>query len=537
MPQGEGTNVEDAETGTWWRLVADRAAASPDRVMMLDDLGRSLTFAEFRDRAETVAAALRSRGICPGATVSWQLPTCAEAVVLIAALARLNAVQNPILPILRDAEVGGIVAQVRPDLFIVPSELRGFDHAAMARRLLAGTTAQILVSDLPSNPAPHVLALPQAPSAGPAADHDRAATSWLYYSSGSTAEPKGIKHSDASIWASSQGIVHNLDLTGEDVFSMPFPITHIGGVAALTAQLRVGFTTLLCSAFDPIASSRFLAAGGVTVLTSALPFFRGYLAAQSAHGHGRLFPRLRFSMNGGAPMPPDVARQVTEQLGGDGVLSGWGLTECPIVTFASPADPDCAKLETNGRAAPGVTIRVVDPATGRDCPPGREGELRLKAPQMFSGYISEDLDATAFDDAGFLRTGDLGTVDTHGYVRVTGRIKDIVIRNAENVSTIEVENLLMAHPEIDDAAVIGLPDARTGERCCAVITRSAGAGQITLDDLAAYCKAHGLAAYKIPEQLEVVAALPRNAMGKVLKHELRRQFQANGGNNGRYLGN
>jgi acyl-CoA synthetase (AMP-forming)/AMP-acid ligase II len=515
--------VRDQVT-TWWRLVASRAAASPDAVMLHDDLGRSLTFAEYAERAERVAAALRGHGVGPGTVVSWQLPTCAEAAVLMAALARLGAVQNPILPILRDAEVRVIIGQVRPDLVIVPARWRGFDHETMASRLLAGTTARIVACDLPSTPDPDQFALPESPATPSTADHDPAGVSWIYYSSGSTAAPKGIRHTDSSIAASANALLDNLGMTGTDVYPIVFPLTHIGGVAMMTAQLRSGFTTLLCSSFDPVATSRFLAENGATILGSAAPFFHGYMAAQAAHGDQRLFPRLRFSANGGAPMPPETSRQVIEQLGGAGVLSGWGLTECPMATFASPADPEVAMLETNGVAAPGVTVRVIDSVTGQECAPGQEGELRLKAPQMFSGYLDESLDAGAFDDAGFFRTGDLGTVDTGGYVRVTGRIKDIILRNAENISAVEIENVLISYPGIEDVTVIGLPDPRTGERCCAIVVMADGTPPVTLPDLAVHCKEHGLAAYKIPEQLQVRDALPRNAMGKVLKHELRRQL-------------
>jgi acyl-CoA synthetase (AMP-forming)/AMP-acid ligase II len=505
-------------------LVTSRAAASPDAVMLLDDLGRSLTFAGYAGRAARVAAALRGQGVGPGTVVSWQLPTSVEAAVLMGALARLNAVQNPILPIMRDAEVGTIVGQVAPDLVIVPARWRGFDHEAMARRLLTGTAARVLVCDIPDTRAPEEFALPESPATAPPEEHDSAGVSWAYYSSGSTAAPKGIGHTDKSILASGNALTHNLGMAESDVYALPFPVTHIGGVAMLTAQLRSGCTALLCSSFDPVATSRFLADNDVTILTSAAPFFHGYMAAQAAHGSRRLFPRLRFSANGGAPMPPEISRQVIDRLGGSGVLSGWGLTECTMATFASPADPALAMLETNGRAGPGVTIRVVDPATERDCTPGQEGELRLKAPQMFSGYLDPALNSGAFDGAGFFRTGDLGTVDADGYVRVTGRIKDIILRNAENISAVEIENVILSHPGIADVTVIGLPDPRTGERCCAVVVLADRAAPLTLPALAVHCKERGLASYKIPEQLQVRDALPRNAMGKVLKHELRRQL-------------
>src|ERR1700744_1756467 len=311
--------VRDQVT-TWWRLVASRAATSPDAVMLRDDLGRSLTFAEYAERAALVAVALRDQGVGAGTVVSWQLPTCAEATVLMAALARCHAVQNPILPILRDAEVGAIASEVRPDLVIVPARWRGFDHEAMARRLLAGTAARILVCDIPSRPAPATFAPPERRDTPQVPDHDHdrdpADVSWIYYSSGSTAAPKGIRHTDASILASGNALIDNLGMTGDDVYALPFPVTHIGGVAMLTAQLRSGFTMLLCSSFDPIATSGFLAGNGVTILSSAAPVFYRYLAAPGAHGGEPLFPRLRFSANGGAPMPPEVSRQVIARLGG-----------------------------------------------------------------------------------------------------------------------------------------------------------------------------------------------------------------------------
>jgi non-ribosomal peptide synthetase component E (peptide arylation enzyme) len=167
-----------------------------------------------------------------------------------------------------------------------------------------------------------------------------------------------------------------------------------------------------------------------------------------------------------------------------------------------------------------VEIRVVG-FDGRDVAPGGEGELRLRGPQQFLGYLDASLDAEAFDDQGYFRTGDIGRINEYGSVLVTGRIKDMILRNAENLSAVEIENVLYTHPAIEDVAVIGLPDARTGERACAVVVLASGALGISLADLAAHCRSAGLANQKIPEQLEVVAQLPRNPQGKVLKNELR----------------
>ncbi|MCU1400771.1 MAG: cyclohexanecarboxylate-CoA ligase, partial [Acidimicrobiales bacterium] len=190
------------------------------------------------------------------------------------------------------------------------------------------------------------------------------------------------------------------------------------------------------------------------------------------------------------------------------VLTSWGLTEFPIATCASPSDP-ADKLETTaGRPARGVSVRVVD------------GELRLKGPQCFAGYADGSLDADAFDDDGWFRTGDLGTIDADGYVTITGRLKDVIIRNGENISALEVEDVLLGHPGIDDVAVIGIPDPRTGERVCAVVVNVSGRA-VTLDSIREHCLAMGLAMHKVPERVEHVEAVVRNQMGKILKADLR----------------
>ncbi len=196
-----------------------------------------------------------------------------------------------------------------------------------------------------------------------------------------------------------------------------------------------------------------------------------------------------------------------------GTLSGWGLTEFPIATSSRVDDTDEEKAETEGSAAPGVDLRVVD-ADGRLLGPGEEGELRLKGPQMIAGYVDARLDADAFDEHGYFRTGDLGVLGPRGHVRITGRLKDIVIRNAENISTQEIENVLYAHPKIADIAVIGVPDARTGERACAVVVLAEGVPSLSLAEIIEFCRSEHLATQKIPEQVHVVDALPAQLHGQ-----------------------
>ena len=205
-----------------------------------------------------------------------------------------------------------------------------------------------------------------------------------------------------------------------------------------------------------------------------------------------------------------------------GIVSGYGLTEAPIVVMATTEDPDQKLADTEGRPTPGVDLKVVT-LDGRVARPGEEGEIRLKGAQVISGYLDSSLDAEAFDDEGYFRSGDLGIVDAEGYVTITGRLKDVIIRHGENISAKEVEDLLYEHPAVADVAVIGLPDPKTGERACAVVSVSEGQS-FDFAAMSAYLRGRGLRVNAVPEQLELVDAVPRNPAGKILKHTLRERF-------------
>ena len=490
------------ESATVWGLVEWAARTRPDRVVFGDEHGRVLTAEQFRDAAERVAAGLSVR---PGQVVSWQLPSVLEAPVLLAALARIGAVQNPLITALRHREMSHITAQVGTSLLIVPKFWRGFDHETMAHTL----APEVIALDLSPETVGQGLRLPTGdPSSLVPPPTTATDVRYLYFSSGTTAEPKGAKHTDASAIAASFGITEQLGVNVDDVYPIAWPYPHVGGIALTVAVLRRGGQLVLFDTFDPATIGVKVAAWRPTILGSATPFFRAFLDAQRAHGRDPLYPALRAVTAGGAPLPPAIVGELVDAFGLRGIHASWGLTEFPVAASISTIDPDDKMLATVGRPAPGVQVRVVD------------GELRLKGPQCFVGYVDADLDADAFDNDGWFRTGDLGEVDTDGYVSISGRIKDVIIRNAENVSAQEVEAVMLRHPDIADASVFGLPDARTGESVCAVVV-TAGGAPIALDDVATHCARHGLARHKIPERVETVAALPRNAMGKVLKDDLR----------------
>ena len=486
---------------TFWKLVCRAAEEVPDRVILADDHGRTLTTTQFRAAAEKVAAALP---VTAGDTVCWQLPTSLEAVTLMAALARLDVVQNPIIPALRLHEVGIITGQLQPDLFIAPETWSGFGFADMAR----GLGLRVLGLDFAPEPG-HDLQLPSGdPSALPPPPAND--THWVYYSSGTTSDPKGVRHTDGTLIAAAAGLSEVATFGVGDVYPIAWPVTHIGGITMLTTSLQAGLKLVLFDRWDPTTTPARMAAHRPTILGSAQPFFRAYIAAQ-VQSSGPMFPDLRLVTAGGAPTPPEIVAELIDAFGVRGVTGSYGLTEFPIASATAPDDPEDVMLRSVGKASPGVQVRLVD------------GEIRLKGPQLFAGYVDESLGAAAFDEDGWFRSGDLGELDDDGYIFITGRLKDVIIRNAENISANEIEDVLLRHPDIVDVAVIGLPDSRRGELVCAVVV---GRDGTTFDvaGLAAHCQASGLAKYKCPERVEVVQVLARNAMGKLLKQQLRDQL-------------
>lgn len=512
--------MKTASDATYWSLIAEAAQRRPHRPLLADEHGRSLTARQLHDAACATAAAFTERGIGAGTVVSWQLPTTLETAVVMAALARLSAVQNPVIPILRENEVGFITAQLATEFLVVPELWRGFDHGRLARALAASRGFEVITVDLVTPAVAGGLRLPRAsgtvlpPPPAPAGD-----TRWIYYSSGTTAAPKGIRHTDASVIAGSTGVIDMIGATSSDVNPIVFPVAHIGGAAMLAAALLTGMRLVFFEAFDPATTPRAIAAHNPTFLGTATPFFVALLEAQRANGGEPLFPSVRACLAGGAPVTAELGRQMRETFGVAGIANSWGMTEFPVATSPSfTAAPEVLD-HTVGPPVPGVSVRVVgDRET--ELPVGREGELRLKGPQCFQGYADAALDADAFDDGGWLRTGDVGLVDAHGNIRVTGRIKDAIIRNAENVSALEIENALATHPAVADVAVVGVPDPRTGERVCAVVVPASADG-VSLESLLRHCGSQGLSRYKYPERLVIVDTLPRNQFGKVIKKELR----------------
>ncbi len=505
------------EAPTLWRLVEARAAASPDALFAIDEAGRHLTFEGLRSDAERVAAGLHTQGVREDDVVSWLLPTRLSAFVLMVALARLGAVQNPLVPIYRRREIEFCLDQTGARWLLVPSTHRDFDFGALARDLTR-ERPELRTLDVGST-------LPDAdPGSLPLATDRGDRFRWIFYTSGTTSDPKGARHTDESILISSRGLASALGIGPGARTGVVFPVTHLGGANALTSTLFAGSTQLVVEQFDPTSTIPFLAKHGVTHAGAGAVFYRAYVEAQRAAGAEPIFPDLVALYGGGAPTPRALHDAAREELGGLGILSTYGMTECPVITMVRHDDPLEKRVSTEGRPThPETRIRIAAP-DGREVLAETTGAVRVKAPQLLKGFMDEKLDREAFDDEGWFDTGDLGHLDADGFLVISGRRKDVIIRKGENISAPEVEALLSDHPAIAEVAVIGLPDAERGERACAVVRLADATRALTFAEMVAHLEAQGLMRQKIPEQLEMLDALPRNPSGKVVKARLVERF-------------
>ncbi len=516
-------------TDTLWGLVEARAEATPEGLFGYDESNREMSFAQYRDAAERLAASLHERGVREGSAVSWILPTGLNALVLLAALSRLGAVQNPIIPIYRGREVSHCLRQTGAQLLIVIDRFRGFDYEAMAKELAQGIEGlEVLVA--PNEP--WESRLPENGGKLPPATTSGEEVRWVFYTSGTTSEPKGARHADKGFLAASYGLAVGMDLSPSDRIGLVFPVTHLGGVNSLVAALSTGAAHLIVESFDPSTTIPFLGKNGVTHAGAGTAFHRMYLAAQREQGETPIFPNVRVFQGGGAPKPPPLHYELKQECGA-GILSVYGMTECPIVALGRLDDPDEQLANTEGRLnLAGSELKVVK-SDGSLAGVGEVGELRIRGPQLFRGYVDEALNASAFDEEGYYTTGDLGFIDENDCITISGRLKDVIIRKGENISAQEVEDLLLEHPKLADVAVIGVPDELRGEMVCAVVVHRDAGQPLALEEMGEYLRGRELMVQKIPERVEVVEALPRNPTGKVLKRELRKQFGGLGGTDGR----
>jgi acyl-CoA synthetase (AMP-forming)/AMP-acid ligase II len=497
------------ERGLWVHTtladaLREAASQTPDRIVVVDGDTR-LTCAALYDRAAVLGRALSDR-MPAGSVVSFMLPNWSEAAVVYHAATLAGMVVNPILPSLRDLELRFILDDADSRIIFVPGLFRGDDYGAMLSRVAAALADPPEVVVVRGDRGPHTayasLFDGTAGTDPPTLDPD--AVRMIMYTSGTTGRPKGVLHSHNSLHALISQIRDHWRIDPGDTFLVPSPIAHIGGsIYAFECPFLAGSTAVLMERWDAADAVGLMTSERCTHMAGATPFLDQLLTAATAAG--TTLPDLKVFICGGAGVPPSLIRRATAYFDSATVTRVYGSTEVPVTTVGAFGDPDRA-ADTDGR--PGIAgIRLVD------------GEIRARGPQMLVGYRHSEDDAGIFDENGFVRTGDLGRWDGDCLV-VTGRAKDLIIRNGENISPKEVEDVLVGHPGITEVAIVGLPDERTGERACAVIVAAPDGGP-DVAELRAFLEAHGMARFKVPEQVAIWDELPKNDAGKVLKHAIR----------------
>lgn len=505
---------------SFWELLERRVALTPERTMLLDADDRRVSFGQFKAWAERVAAGFAAMGITKDSVVTWQLPTRIETLVASFALCRLGATQNPIIQIYREREVGFALAQMQSDLVLVPGVWRNFDYVRMVNELSAGLPKrpQVLVA-YDALPEGDPSTLPPPPS--PAADADNTPIKWVYYTSGTTSDPKGAQHTDGTLLAGGVGLAIKMNMQPDDVGSIAFPYAHIGGPNYVVMMLTHGIPAVLLEAFAIDEALEVYRRHNVTMAGGSTAFYISFINTQRKDPSTKVLRSLRILSGGGAPKPPELFLEVKNEIGAM-LCHGYGMTEVPMIAQGGPADSDDQLMYTEGGPVKDCVINIVrEDGTLADA--DEVGEVRLSGPMVFKGYRDPKLNADAFDAQGRFRTGDLGLLRKDGYITLTGRLKDVIIRKGENISAKEVEDILYTHPKVGDCAVIGLKDRERGELVCAVVETAPGADPLTFDEMAAWCKQAGLMTQKIPERLEVMT-LPRNPTFKILKYKLREQL-------------
>jgi cyclohexanecarboxylate-CoA ligase len=505
-------------------------ARAPDRIAVVDHNSQTgertaLTFAELGHRADQLAAGLLRLGIKRGDVVSYQSPNWWQFVALHLAVLRVGAISNPLMPIFRERELRFMLRTAESRLLVVPRRFRGFDHGAMAEalRLELPALENVLVVGGEGDTAFEKLL------EGPGAAHTEQARAQLaerrpkpddviqlLYTSGTTGEPKGVMHTSNTLFSALLPMAQRFSLGTSDAVLMASPIAHqTGFIYGMMLPIHVGCKTVFQDMWDAKRAFDLIGAEGVTFTMGATPFLSDL--TNEAERRQRQPESLRVFVSAGAPIPRTLVRRANVALDAR-IISAWGMTENGAATTTLADDAPEKTFETDGCAIAGMEVRVVDEA-GHPLPPDREGRLQIRGASNFVGYLKHP-EWYGTDADGWFDTGDLARLDADGYVRITGRSKDIIIRGGENVPVVEVEQLIYQHPAILEVAVVAMPDPRLGERACAFVTLREGA-TLTLRDLTEFLEQRKLARNYWPERLEVLPSLPKTPSGKIQKVALR----------------
>lgn len=513
----------DASLADYWQQTA---RAMPDKIAVVDNHGASYTYSALDHAASCLANWMLAKGIESGDRIAFQLPGWCEFTVIYLACLKIGAVSVPLLPSWREAELVWVLNKCQAKMFFAPTlfkQTRPVDLILPLQNQLPQLQQLVGVDKLA--PATSALSLSQiiadnTPLTTAITVHGDELAAVLF-TSGTEGLPKGVMLTHNNILASERAYCARLNLTWQDVFMMPAPLGHATGfLHGVTAPFLIGARSVLLDIFTPDACLALLEQQRCTCMLGATPFVYDLLNLLEKQPTD--LSALRFFLCGGTTIPKKVARECQQR--GIKLLSVYGSTESSPHAVVNLDDPLSRFMHTDGYAAAGVEIKVVDDAR-KTLPPGCEGEEASRGPNVFMGYFDEpELTARALDEEGWYYSGDLCCMDEAGYIKITGRKKDIIVRGGENISSREVEDILLQHPKIHDACVVAMPDERLGERSCAYVVLKAPHHSLSLEEVVAFFSRKRVAKYKYPEHIVVIEKLPRTASGKIQKFLLRKDI-------------
>lgn len=483
------------------------------------------TYRELTRMADRIAVGLSRLGVGKNDIVSCQLPNWWQFTLVYLACSRIGAVMNPLMHIFRERELSFMLKHGEAKVVIVPKTFRGFDFEKMVTDLQPSLPDLKQVVVVGGQGANSFEALLSNPSWEEASDAPQILTrhrpgpddvTQLIYTSGTTGEPKGVMHSANTVMANIIPYAQRLRLDAEDVVLMASPMAHqTGFMYGLMMPIMLKASVVLQDIWEPKKAIELIRTEGVTFTMASTPFLTDLAKTVTETGQG--VPSLRTFLCAGAPIPGPLVEQARAALGAK-IVSAWGMTENGAVTLTKLDDDDERSFSTDGCPLPGVEVQVVD-GDDKPLPVGETGRLMLRSCSNFGGYLHRPhLNGTDADD--WFDTGDLARIDAQGYIRITGRSKDVIIRGGENIPVVEIESLLYRHPAVAMAAIVAYPDERLGERACAVVVPKTGQ-TIDLPEVVEYLKAQKVAVQYIPERLVVMDAMPATPSGKIQKFKLR----------------
>jgi len=521
--------IRDCTAAGLWRnegldTYLDRwATKRPDKAAVVDGQGR-YSWAALAAAVERVAHGFRAHGVEPGGVISCQLPNWSEFALVLLAATRLGAVVNPIPPTYRASELRFMLGLLESQALVIPATFRGFDYREMASQIKDGLPRleRVFVArgSAPAGMEPFAALTDTAweakPGRRPLPGGGANVVNEVIFTSGTTGEPKGVMHTPNTGLAALYPLIERLAFTERDVLLMASTLGHqTGYLYSHCLNLLLGATVVWMDIWNAEDAARVIGAERVTFTMGATPFLRDLTYVRTACD----LSSLRVFISAGAPIPRQLVKDARGRLR-CAISAGWGMTENGLVSCNGLDDPEEKVVTTDGSPLPGMELRVVDEG-GAPVPPGVEGELLVRGPFQFVGYCKRpQFTADGHTKDGWFKTGDRATLDTDGYVSITGRSKDIIIRGGENIPVVEVENLLYAHPKIAGVSIVAMADPRLIERCCAVVIPREGQS-LTLAEITAYLESQQLARHKFPERLEIVSEFPMTPSGKIQKYRLR----------------